>query len=222
MQRIIVDHRERNSGIIRELAKHDVEVITKQLISADFIIQTKDIEEKIQTLGIERKTINDFLNSIIDKRILTQLIQLKKSFDIPLLIIEGTENIYQIRNFHPNSIRGMLTTIAIDFQIPIINTMSYRDTANLLLTIAKRLDKPQRHISLLKRKKPLTLKEQQEFLIETLPGIGPTLSKALLKKFKSVKAIINAKEEHLKKVEKIGPKKAEKIKKVTEENYKEN
>jgi len=221
MQKIIVDHRERNSGIIRELAKHDIEVIKKQLISADFIIQTKDIEEKIQTLGIERKTVNDFLNSIIDKRILTQLIQLKKSFDIPLLIIEGTENIYQIRNFHPNSIRGMLTTIAVDFQIPIITTMSYRDTTNLLLTIAKRLDKPQRHISLLKRKKPLTLKEQQEFLIETLPGVGPTLSKALLKKFKSVKAVINAKEERLKKVEKIGPKKAEKIKKVTEEKYKD-
>ncbi|MAG50534.1 hypothetical protein CL621_02755 [archaeon] len=222
MQKIIVDHRERNSGIIRELAKHDIEVIIKQLISADFIIQTKDLEEKIQTLGIERKTVNDFLNSIIDKRILTQLMQLKKSFDIPLLIIEGTENIYQIRNFHPNSIRGMLTTIAVDFQIPIITTMSYRDTTNLLLTIAKRLDKPRRHISLLKKRKPLTLKEQQEFLIETLPGVGPTLSKALLKKFKSVKAVINAKEEHLKKVEKIGPKKAEKIKKITEENYKED
>ena len=74
----------------------------------------------------------------------------------------------------------------------------------------------------IKRKKPLTLKEQQEFLIETLPGIGPILSKALLQKFESVKAVINAKEEHLKKIEKIGLKKAGKIKEVLEKNYEED
>ena len=220
MQKIIIDHRERNPKILRELAKHEVEIVKKQLISADFVIQTKTLEGKIQTLGIERKTVNDFLNSIIDKRILTQLIQLKKNFDIPLLIIEGTENMYQIRNFHPNSIRGMLTTIAVDFQIPIISTKNHRDTASFLITIAKRMDRPQRHFSLLKRKKPLTLNEQQEYIIESLPGIGPTLSKALLKKFNSVKAIINAEEEHLKKIEKIGPKKAGSMRKVIEEKYK--
>ena len=72
---------------------------------------------------------------------------------------------------------------------------------------------------MVKKRKPLTLKEQQEFLIESLPGIGPSLSKELLKKFGSVKKIINASEEKLIKVPKIGKKKAEAIKKVLDENY---
>lgn len=217
--KIFLDHRERSSGIKKELIKQGLEVIEQQLISADFIIKTKTLEGRIVTVGIEKKTINDFLNSIIDKRIIIQLIDLKKHFDIPLLIIEGEENIYKVRNFHPNSIRGMFASIAIDFQIPILYTRNHRDTANLLAIIAKRLDKARSLPSLLKKRKPLTLKQQQEYLIETLPGIGPTISKSLLEKFKTIKKIINATEEELEEVKKIGPKKIKNIKKVLESKY---
>ena len=219
MQTIIVDQRERTSGIVKELVKKNIKIEIRQLVIADFVIQTKDLEGKIIDVGIERKTINDFLNSIIDKRLLTQLIALKENFQLPLLIIEGSENIYSIRNFHPNSIRGMLASIAIDFQVPIIFTRNLKDTSALLTVIAKRLEKPIKNISLLKKRKPLTLKEQQEYLIESLPGIGPTLSRSLLKKFKTVKKIINAKEKKLIKIEKLGPKKATEIKKVIESEY---
>ena len=217
MTKIIIDHREPKS-LIRELAKHhNVEV--KQLISADFIIQGRDTEGKDIQIGIERKTTNDFLNSIIDKRIIQQLIQLKENFTTILLLIEGTENMYEIRNFHPNAIRGMLASITIDFQIPILQTRNYRDTAALIITIATRLEKPKKLFPLLKQRKPLTLKEQQELIIESLPGIGPTLAKSLLAKFKSVKKIITASEEKLQKVEKIGKKKSEEIKKVIDSPY---
>lgn len=214
----MVDHRE-DKRIIKELYKRKLDVDIKQLVSADFIIQIKDLNGNVQDLGIERKVQNDFINSIIDKRILKQLINLKENFALPLLIIEGSRNIYNIRNFHPNAIRGMLASIAIDYQIPILYTKNYRDTAALLTIIARRLEKPKRHISLLRKRKPLTLKEQQEFIIESLPGVGPTLSKNLLKKFKSVKKVMNAKEINLKKVEKIGDKKAKELRKVIREKY---
>ena len=87
---------------------------------------------------------------------------LKKQYDIALLILEGTENMYEIRNFHPNAIRGMLASIAIDFQVPILQTRNYRDTANLLAIIAKRLEKTRSLPSLLKKRKPTTQKQQQE------------------------------------------------------------
>ena len=214
---IIADYRERK--IIGELKRKSIEVDVKSLISADFIIQIKDLSGNIKEVGIERKTTLDFLTSIIDKRILNQLISLKEQFAVPLLIIEGSENIYTIRNFHPNAIRGMLSAIAIDFQIPILYTRSFRDTSSLLNVIAKRLDTPRRHISLLKKKKPVTLKEQQEYIIESLPGVGPNLSKSLLKNFKSVKDVFGAGLEDLKRVDKIGKKKAEGIRKVIEGNY---
>lgn len=217
--KIIIDHREKTSKIPKELIKNKIGFEVKQLAIADFIIQGKDPEGKTQNIGIERKTQQDFINSIIDKRIINQLIVLKENFDFPLLIIEGSENLYKIRNFHPNAIRGMLTSIAVDYQIPIIYTKNHRDTAAMLIVIAKRLEKPKRLIGLLKKRKPLTTKEQQELIIESLPGIGPTLAKNLLAKFKNVKKIINAKEEKLQKVDKIGPKKAKEIKKVLEEIY---
>ncbi|MEK6952094.1 MAG: ERCC4 domain-containing protein [Nanoarchaeota archaeon] len=217
MIKLLVDHRE-DKSLIKELSKkHDIEI--KQLVTADYIIQGKNSDNTDLSIGIERKTSNDFLNSIIDKRIIQQLIYLKENFTIPLLIIEGTQNIYTIRNFHPNAIRGMLASIAIDYQIPILQTRNYRDTAALINTIASRLEKPKKLFSLLKKRKPLTLKEQQELVIESFPGIGPNLAKNLLEKFKSVEKVINASEENLKKVEKIGPVKAKEIKKITDSQY---
>ena len=68
-------------------------------------------------------------------------------------------------------------------------------------------------------KKPLNLKEQQEYIISALPNIGPSLAKPLLKKFKTVKSIINATEEELKDVELIGEKKAKAIKNLTDKEY---
>lgn len=217
MINLLVDHRE-DKSLIKELSKkHQIEI--KQLITADYIIQGKDTDGNDLNIGIERKTLSDFLNSIIDKRIIQQLIYLKENFTIPLLIIEGTQNIYTIRNFHPNAIRGMLASIAIDYQIPILQTRNYRDTSALISTIASRLEKPKKLFPLLKKRKPLTLKEQQELIIESFPGIGPNLAKNLLTKFKSVKRVINSSEEKLKKVEKIGPIKAKEIKKITDSEY---
>ncbi|MEW6063342.1 MAG: ERCC4 domain-containing protein [Nanoarchaeota archaeon] len=119
MSKIIVDYRERNSGVIEELNKKGINTEERHLVSADFIIQGKNLEGKDIGIGIEKKTQHDFLNSIIDKRILNQLALLKENFEIPLLVIEGATNIYEIRNFHPNSIRGMIASIIIDYQIPI-------------------------------------------------------------------------------------------------------
>lgn len=217
--KVIVDHRERGSGIIEELHKHELEVAVQELKIADYVIQGKNAEGKVQSVGIERKTQQDFLNSIIDHRLTEQLLVLKENFDVPILVLEGDENIYEIRDFHPNAIRGMLASVAMDFQIPILSTKNFRDTAALLAIIAKRLEKPRKAISLLSKRKPLTLKEQQEYLISSLPGIGSTIAKSLLKKFKSIREIVNADSKDLQKVDKLGPKKASKIKKVLTKKY---
>lgn len=220
MAKIIVDNREPKL-IIRELAKEEIEVESKQLETADFILQTKNLNNEIQNVGIERKTINDLLNSIIDKRLINQLMILKENFDIPILIIEGEDNIYSLRDFHPNSIRGIIATVAVDFQIPIIYTKNERDTVKYLGLIAKRLEKSRKPISLTPKRKPLTIKEKQLYLVETLPGIGPTLAKSLLKEFKTIKKLINAEEKELQNVEKIGKIKAKELKLLFEEEFKD-
>jgi ERCC4-type nuclease len=62
------------------------------------------------------------------------------------------------------------------------------------------------------KKKTLSKKERLQFILESFPGIGPTLAKSLLKEFKTIKNIINSEEKVLQKVDKLGPKKSTEIK----------
>lgn len=206
MAKILADFREKGSGVPKELERLNTPVKLCHLKSADYVL-----ESETQSIGIERKTKLDFLNSIVDKRILTQLIALKENFSHPLLIIEGLENLYEIRNFNPNSIRGMLAAITLDYQIPVIQTRNYRDTAKFLQVILNRLEKSKRPYSLLKGPKPLTPEEQQLYIIESFPGIGPTLAQSILEKFETISNFTKASKEELLEIPKLGPKKAEQI-----------
>ena len=92
--------------------------------------------------------------------------------------------------------------------------MDAEDTAKFIYLIAK---KPvDREASLNVTKKSLSKKEQLQFIIEAFPGIGPKSAKKLLKKFKSIKAIINASEDELKEL--LG-KKADSIIELSKREY---
>ncbi len=210
--KVYADSREKGSNIVKELVDIGMDVKMQSLVTADFIVS--------EDVGVERKSVSDFVDSIVDRRLLSQVHELKKNFRKPLLIIEGTEDIYSVRNVHQNAIRGMLATIAVSYGIPIIHTKHSKDTAELLKAIAKReQEKSEKEFGVRQERKPLTEDEQKEFIVESLPGIGPLVSKSLLKEFRSVKNIVNAEEEELTRVDKIGKKKAAEIKKVVEGDY---
>lgn len=210
--KVFADTREYHSGIVKHMVDKGVDVKVQRLPMADFILS--------DSVGVERKLVQDFVASLIDKRLLQQLKDLKNNFEKPLLIIEGMEDIYSVRKVHPNAIRGMLATIAISYNIPVLYTKDAMDTTELLLAIAKREQKDTtKEFGVRQERKPLTSKEQQEFIVESLPYVGPQLAKSLLQKFGSVKSIVNAEIDHLRQVDKVGSKKAEEIKRIVEEQY---
>ena len=210
--KIFADSREKGNNVIKELINLNIKIETKNLDAADYIVSER--------IGIELKKVPDFVNSIIDKRLLSQIKNLRNAFEIPLLIIQGEEDIYSVRKVHPNAIRGMLTTIAVAYNIPIIYTKNDIDTAAFLKILAKQeQDTQEKDFGVRFDKKPLTTKEQQEFIIESLPGVGPLLAKSLLSNFKTVQKIINANEDELQNIEKLGPKKAKEISKIINEIY---
>jgi Fanconi anemia group M protein len=170
--------------------------------------------------GIEFKTIQDFANSIVDGRLLEQIKQLKYNFERPLVMVEGEEDLFSARNIHPNAIRGMLATIAVSYGIPILFTRNSKESAEMLKIIAKReQDETGSYFSMHTNKRQPTLKEQQEYIVSSLPNVGMSLAKELLLKFNSVKKVVNASEEQLKKVEKIGDIKAKKIREILDTEY---
>ena len=103
------------------------------------------------------------------------------------------------KNFE-NASRGMILSIITEFQVPIIFTEDEEDTAKFILLLAKRQEKPSREISIRPSKSNLSLKERKQFILEGFPGIGPTIAKQLLKKYGSLRKIINSEKEELKEI----------------------
>ena len=209
---VFADYREKGAGIIKELSERGVKIELTKLDVADYLLSDR--------VAVEHKTVRDFVDSIIDGRLLSQLSSLRK-YERPLIALEGEEDIYSQRKVHPNAIRGALSTILVSYGIPIVQTRNFKETANLFLIIAKREADPTKKDFTLHSTKPLSDKEAQEYIISSFPGIGSVLAKPLLKRFKTIKNLVNAEENELKEVDLIGEKKAKRIKELVEKNYDE-
>jgi len=208
--KMVADYREKNSQPLKILADQNFQIELTKLEVGDYLLSRDAI--------VEYKTVQDFVDSIIDGRLLGQIKNLKQ-YSKPLIIIEGMENIYGVRKIHHKAIQGMLATITISYGIPILQTKNPKETADILSIIAER-EQSQKLSSFTQHStKPLTKKEQQEYVVASLPGIGGTLNKPLLKQFKTIKNIVNAKPEELKNVELIGPKKAKNLKELFEHEW---
>ncbi|HLC98351.1 MAG TPA: DEAD/DEAH box helicase [Candidatus Nanoarchaeia archaeon] len=199
---ILADHREKDNKVVKELIGLGLSVKTAQLQVADYVLSG--------TVGVELKKVPDFVASIIDGRLLDQVRELKQNFDKAVVIIEGEEDIYAVRQVHANAIRGMLAAIVLDFHVPILYTKNPRDTAQLLAVMARREQDKDRDFSYHARK-PRTEQEQQEFIVSSLPGLGVQTARRLLETFGSIKALVNASRQELLEIEGIGEKTADKI-----------
>ncbi len=206
-QKVIVDYRERNSLVPASLVKLGLEVEFKELKVADYI-----------TNGavVERKTISDFITSMINKRLLKQLGELQQ-YKTKLIIIEGidSQELYDdtVNGINGNAIRGFLLSISLKHKIPIIFSKNSEDTAKFISVLAKK--QKQQEISLNAKKRNLTKKEQMQFVLESFPKIGPATARKLLEKFETLSNIFSTPQEEL---EKIIGKKAE-IFKLIKERY---
>lgn len=207
---VFADSREGNSKVLRHLDTIGVDIKIKAMTVGDYQI-TDDII-------IERKTAKDFVDSIVDKRLFKQATLMREEFKKPIMILEGND--FYSGFINPNAIRGAIASIAIDFGISIIPTRGSDDTAAMIKRIAikEQKGKPPK-IQIRTEKKPDNLWEQQQFIIESLPNIGPVMAKKLLKTFGSVRNVINASTDELQSIEGIGKKTAENINKVLESEY---
>tara|TARA_B100002019_G_scaffold92194_1_gene79524 strand:- start:623 stop:1267 length:645 start_codon:yes stop_codon:yes gene_type:complete len=210
--KIIVDNRERKSGISEELSDLDVNFEFSQLELGDFILSDDCV--------VERKTISDFLSSLVDGRLFSQAKNLKDHFDKVLYILEGDiSEIYYLRDISENAIISSILSLNLDYNIPIFHSEDIESTAKILKNLLRReYKKSEGNDSFRVGRKFWTVEDEQKYLVEGLPGVGPKLAMNLLKYFKSPKNIFLASSEELQKIEKIGKKKADKIKLVLDEN----
>jgi Fanconi anemia group M protein len=202
---VISDDRE--NAINRKLSMQDVELDTKRLEVADFVLS--------EQMAVERKTAEDLADSIVDNRLFDQvkdLVQYKK----PVIIVEGT-NIYQHRNIPNNAIRGTLTSLISDYNTTILFSNGKDDTARFLVKMAKREQRDEEDsssVEVRKSNRSKNLREKQEFVVAGLPGVNTKLAQRLLNRFKSPGSVFSASADELAEVDGIGEKKAKSIHKV--------
>jgi len=207
---IVVDSRELSSTVPRELLEFGIVSKPKMLDIGDYVISDR--------VCVERKTTEDFVDSMLGGRLMSQMQRLK-NYSRPCLIIEG-EGLYSKRDVHPNAVRGALASIVVDFGIPTIFTHDERDTAAIIAAMIKReLLEGRREIQIRGDKRVSTLKEQAESIVAGLPNVNIVLAKRLLEEFKTVRKIFNASRTELEKIQGIGKKTAEEIVNVLEGKY---
>ncbi len=200
---IIADHREKGSLVLKQLAAKNIAIQLRQLEVADYIC-SKDV-------GVELKNWSDFITSIMDRRLLLQAKALSENFTKPVLIVMQDIATGIPRRLSTSAICGALTSVALGYRVPVIYTRTPKEAAELLYSFAKREQENNSNELNLHFNKPLTLKEQQEYLVSALPGIGPKLAKPLLRHFRTIRRLTNSSEDELRKVQLIGEKKARAI-----------
>jgi Fanconi anemia group M protein len=208
---IIVDSREFKSKVVKELFNHDIMMQSLKLSVGDYLIG--------EDICVERKSVLDFVDSLIDKRLFEQLNSIKNEYKKPLIIVEGGESIYSVRRVHPNAIRGLIASIIIDYEIPIFFSSNESDTAQFLITLLKRSNKSPKPIT--KTISKVLTSDVQESIVQSIPGIGVKATKGLLKSFGSLKNLFNASKKDLEGVDGVGKKTAEEIYKTANKEYKD-
>jgi Fanconi anemia group M protein len=208
---IICDTRETSSPVVRTLSLMGVKLKLLQLEVGDYVISDR--------VGIERKSAQDFNDSIKDGRLFDELFNLRNNFERPILILEGDP--FSCSNIGENALYGAITSIILNLGVIIYKTRDTKETASFLLQLAKKEYSESRGETKLRfDKKPIETSRLLEYVIAGIPGVNALRAKNLLKNLKTLQEIFNSDISDLTQVENIGKKIAQEIYKISRYKYK--
>lgn len=206
MPEIVVDTREVRSPVWQALqANPQVQLVMRDLSSADYLPHAE--------FGVERKDAQDFVASILDRRLFAQVKRMKDDYPRALVIVEGDP--YRTRSaISADAVRGALSYIMAIEGLSLMMVRDAVETASLLCTLARHLQEGLGYEPPLRGNKPKDSLDISQYLVEGLPGIGPSGAKALLLHFGSAQAVFRASIEELATAPGVGKKTAERIRRA--------
>ena len=210
---IVCDNRETASAVVRALSLMGVSLELKQLLVADYILSER--------VGIERKSAQDFNDSVKDGRLFNELFELKNNFVRPILLLEGDPFINS--NINQNALYGAITSVILNLGITIYKTNNPSDSAMFIYQLAKKeQSNSKKEFKLRFDKKPIEITSLLEYIVAGIPGINALRAKNLLRELKTLQEIFNADIGDLMNVENIGKKIAQEIYKLSRFKYQDN
>ncbi|MEM2978304.1 MAG: ERCC4 domain-containing protein [Candidatus Hadarchaeales archaeon] len=208
----MADRQELGGELERELRKRGVEPEVSRLEVGDFVVSDRVV--------VERKSVRDFVRSIVDGRLMDQARRMREKFERPVLVVEGEEAPEELGKLHPHAVQGAMLHLVMDLGIPVLRTRNCSQTASLLWLLTRREREERRRLPPLRRKREgLPLSLQQRFVVEGLPGVSSVLAERLLQHFGTVEAVMRASEGELRKVRGIGRVKARRIRELLTLGY---
>jgi ERCC4-type nuclease len=204
---VVYDPNEKRAHVIRYLRTfEDIVIVERPLEIADYLVQSPE-----GTIAVERKKASDFLSSITDGRMFTQIEHLQE-YEDARIVLEGAiftkakmgaclcvdslgkplnkkkgsraqpMTTWASRYFiHPHSLTSIFKKIQ-DSGITIIPSGGAYDTADLMHFWATRGEKKE-SLEIRRKVKTETDYDRQLFMIAGLPGIGAVQAIELLKNY---------------------------------------
>lgn len=218
--KLLADHRESRilDALYQICEQYAIEFEVTHLPLGDFLL----LKDSTGVL-IERKSTPDFLSSIRSNRLWDQLLRFMKASTLlgvalrrKLLVIHGTFEYEEPSRFW-SQIMGAYMEVLFVYDIPIIlaeDDNAFYQCMRILIqreTQGKNDLPPQSRWFRKHYSSDLPEMDIRRYVLASLPSVGDVLAKNLLDHFGSIKAVTNATEKQLQKVEGVGKVKAKKI-----------
>ncbi len=207
---VVADDRETSSRVVEALRLSGAALEIAHLEDGDYAIGDRIL--------VERKTARDFVDTLVERDLLGQLRSLADAAPKPVLIVEGGD-LYSHRQIHPNAIRGALAAIAVDMGVTLLYSADERETADLLLVLARREEGGRGERKVHPKKSHRSVREQQEYVLSAFPEVGPRTARALLEAFGSLLGVLEAETSALEAVPGVGKKTAARLHEFVRQGY---
>jgi len=189
---VVADVREKESRLFDALRSLGVRIERRQLPVADYVAGAA---------LVERKSVRDLHLAIIDGRFWPQVGRLGRTTLRPYLLVEGPD--LDAGPLSSPSTRGALLAVN-ELGIGIIRSNDPADSALWLKILANRPQR-RRKVTRAYAQRP-TASESAEAMLAAVPGISTVTARALLERFGSVAAVLDANPEEWLSIRGVGPK----------------
>jgi ERCC4-type nuclease len=209
---VVVDDREDGSGVPAALAERNGVTLTGDRLSVgDYLVD--------DWLRVERKTLPDLTRSIADGRLFRQASRLVSASQRAVVILEGTARDLTDSDMRREAIQGALLTLTLKLDVSLLRAKMPDETARLLVYAARQMRRTQDEAvpRTAGGRRPSGKRKTQLYVLQGLPGVGPTRAERLLKAFGNVEAVVTASAEELTAVDGVGDKTAESVRWAVEE-----
>ena len=202
--RVVVDERERGSGVPDLLSKLGVRVYFSRLPIADYVVSPE--------IAAERKSLPDFVSSVYDGRLFIQASEISTAFRKPYIIVEGDVGRIASLVRNVSTYYGAIASVTLAYDLRLIHTANQGETAEALAALTRQTRaRPLPFGAFSAPPKGKDEPQQQLYLVSSLPGVGTKLAKRMLGRFGTPRKIMGLTESQLSMVPGLGNKRAARI-----------